>query len=238
MALSNNGQLLLTASDDETVKARMQRRFTLQPSASAHALLSTSLRPHHRCTCVLHSCTLTQILLPLLCDRCGTFAALSGTCPSAAALRLRDRVAPFWLWPVLRTVRLSPAQVRQARCTCGGWTTPRKLAVAHLTSLQVRAVFGRSAVQNPAVQMAASNTHAAALTHPSPGITMRRQISPGEGRVLNVQQWGPAPPLLLYATQRGGVHGMDLRMGRDVWIVPAPPRLGYLQQVCCFLSKH
>lgn len=60
---------------------------------------------------------------------------------------------------------------------------------------------------------------------------MSRQISPGEGRVLSVQQWGASPALLLYATQRGGVHAMDLRAGRDVWVAPAPPRLGLLQQV-------
>jgi hypothetical protein len=59
---------------------------------------------------------------------------------------------------------------------------------------------------------------------------VRRQVSPGEGRVLDVQQWGAAPPLMTYTTQRGGVHGMDLRMERDAWVVPAPPRLGVLQQ--------
>lgn len=63
------------------------------------------------------------------------------------------------------------------------------------------------------------------------GITLRRQVSPGEGRILDVQQWGSAPALMIYATQRGGVHGRDLRMPRDAWVVPSPPNLGLLQQV-------
>lgn len=49
--------------------------------------------------------------------------------------------------------------------------------------------------------------------------------------MLDVQQWGSAPPLMIYSTQRGGVHGMDLRMERDAWVAPAPPKLGLLQQV-------
>ncbi|GBG00520.1 phosphoinositide 3-kinase regulatory subunit 4 [Raphidocelis subcapitata] len=63
------------------------------------------------------------------------------------------------------------------------------------------------------------------------GITARRQVSPGEGRVLDVQQWGGAPPLLVYSTQRGGVHGLDPRAPRDAWVVPSPPELGLLTQV-------
>lgn len=77
------------------------------------------------------------------------------------------------------------------------------------------------------------------VVHARAGITLRRQVSPGEGRVLDVQQWGGGAPLMTYATQRGGVHGRDLRMQRDAWVVPAPPRLGLLQQaslsVSCYL---
>jgi phosphoinositide-3-kinase regulatory subunit 4 len=63
------------------------------------------------------------------------------------------------------------------------------------------------------------------------GITARRQVSPGEGRVFDVQAWGGSPFLLTYVTQRGGVHGLDLRSGRDVWVVPSPPSLGLLTSV-------
>ena len=47
-----------------------------------------------------------------------------------------------------------------------------------------------------------------------------RQVAPGEGAVVQVQQWGP---LLLYSTQRGGLHAWDLRMDRDAWQLPAAP---------------
>lgn len=63
------------------------------------------------------------------------------------------------------------------------------------------------------------------------GITLRRQLGPGEGRVIDVQQWGGSPAFMTFATQRGGVHGRDLRMQRDAWVVPSPPALGVLQQV-------
>jgi phosphoinositide-3-kinase regulatory subunit 4 len=63
------------------------------------------------------------------------------------------------------------------------------------------------------------------------GITLRRQLGPGEGRVIDVQQWGGSPSFMTFATQRGGVHGRDLRMQRDAWVVPSPPALGVLQQL-------
>lgn len=60
------------------------------------------------------------------------------------------------------------------------------------------------------------------------GITSRRQLSPGEGAVLRVQQWGG---LLVFATQRGGVHAYDARSGRDAWYIPSPPALGLADQL-------
>ena len=45
-------------------------------------------------------------------------------------------------------------------------------------------------------------------------------MAPGEGAVVQVQQWGP---LLLYSTQRGVLHAWDLRMDRDAWQLPAAP---------------
>lgn len=47
-----------------------------------------------------------------------------------------------------------------------------------------------------------------------------RQASPGEGAVLEVTQWGS---LLLYATQRGGVHAWDLRADTNAWTIPCSP---------------
>jgi hypothetical protein len=47
-----------------------------------------------------------------------------------------------------------------------------------------------------------------------------RQAAPGEGAVLAVLQWGG---LLLYCTQRGGVHAWDLRADRNAWSLPCTP---------------
>lgn len=55
------------------------------------------------------------------------------------------------------------------------------------------------------------------------GITSQQKLSPSEGAILHVKQWGP---LLMYVTQRGGVHAWDTRMKRDAWVLPASPRLG------------
>lgn len=41
--------------------------------------------------------------------------------------------------------------------------------------------------------------------------------APGEGPVLEVMQWGG---LLLYATQRGGIHAWDLRADTNAWTLP------------------
>jgi hypothetical protein len=90
------------------------------------------------------------------------------------------------------------------------------------------------------------------LCNPSPstshlplsGITCQRQISPAEGPLLAVQPWGsnhtssttysgiscsttsPDPHVLLYLTERGGVHGWDMRQQRDAWVIPSAPHLG------------
>jgi hypothetical protein len=64
-----------------------------------------------------------------------------------------------------------------------------------------------------------------------PGITALRQVSPGEGAILHVLPWANHPALLLYASQRGGVHCCDLRCARDAWHVPPAPSLGLVEQV-------
>ena len=39
--------------------------------------------------------------------------------------------------------------------------------------------------------------------------------------MLDVSEWGR---LLLYSTQRGGVHALDHRAGCDAWVLPAKAR--------------
>ena len=48
----------------------------------------------------------------------------------------------------------------------------------------------------------------------------QQELSPGEGPVLRVREWGG---LLLFSTQRGGLHAWDLRAGKDAWRIPCPP---------------
>jgi len=50
--------------------------------------------------------------------------------------------------------------------------------------------------------------------------TGKRQAAPGKGAVLEVVQWGG---LLLYSTQRGGIHAWDLRSDSLAWTLPCTP---------------
>ena len=61
------------------------------------------------------------------------------------------------------------------------------------------------------------------------GVVGKRQLSPGEGAVMDVQQWGPH--LLMYVTQRGGVHAWDLRAKQDVWLLRCRPALGLTEHM-------
>lgn len=60
------------------------------------------------------------------------------------------------------------------------------------------------------------------------GITSQQKLCPSEGAILEIKQWGP---LLLYVTQRGGVHAWDTRMKRDAWVLPVTPRLGLVEHM-------
>lgn len=161
LALSNNGQMLLSASDDETVKVWDIRRLERDVSFRS----------------------------------CLTYSGQSGAIISVAGVEDGQSVASASSNGSLHVWR-----VEYARKTGGS-------------------------------SIAAADEYR--------GITLRRQVSPGEGRVLDVQQWGTAPALMLYSTQRGGVHGRDLRMPRDAWVVPAPPKLGLLQHVVADpVSQH
>lgn len=72
------------------------------------------------------------------------------------------------------------------------------------------------------------------------GVVAKRQLSPGLGAVLDVQQWGSG--LMLYGTQRGGVHGWDLRSRGDVWSLRSPSSQGLVEQLvsepCLPSSSH
>eukprot|EP00873_Tetraselmis_striata_P002336 jgi/Tetstr1/422600/TSEL_013406.t2 len=60
------------------------------------------------------------------------------------------------------------------------------------------------------------------------GIAAQRQVSSSEGALLEVLPMGS---LLLYTTQRGGVHALDLRCKKDVWRIPMRPELGLLERM-------
>lgn len=81
------------------------------------------------------------------------------------------------------------------------------------------AVVCRAGLRMPAVgeTLESSRVDIPGLTSPSAGV---RQASPGEGAVLEVTQWGS---LLLYATQRGGIHAWDLRADTNAWSIPCSP---------------
>eukprot|EP00884_Botryococcus_braunii_P002633 jgi/Botrbrau1/12370/Bobra.0239s0019.1 len=71
-------------------------------------------------------------------------------------------------------------------------------------------------------------------THGAPdqyrGIVGSKQADPKEGAVLQMAYWAG---LLLYVTQRGGVHAWDLRAPRDAWRLPCRPNLGQLDHLVC-----
>lgn len=46
--------------------------------------------------------------------------------------------------------------------------------------------------------------------------------------MLDIRQWGP---LLLYVTQRGGVHAWDIRMRQDAWTIPLSPQQGLIERI-------
>ncbi|KAK9806003.1 hypothetical protein WJX73_003643 [Symbiochloris irregularis] len=59
------------------------------------------------------------------------------------------------------------------------------------------------------------------------GLTGRCQVAPDEGAVLDVVEWGG---LLLFATQKGALHGWDLRCKRDAWTLPCRPHEGLMHR--------
>ena len=63
------------------------------------------------------------------------------------------------------------------------------------------------------------------------GILARRQLGASEGAVLESISTGPFS--LIYSSQRGGISGLDLRCGCDVWNLPISPREGILERMIC-----
>ena len=51
-------------------------------------------------------------------------------------------------------------------------------------------------------------------------VAVQHQASPNEGAVLGVARW---ESLLLYSTQRGRLHALDLRARGDAWCLTADP---------------
>ncbi|GAX85401.1 hypothetical protein CEUSTIGMA_g12817.t1 [Chlamydomonas eustigma] len=61
------------------------------------------------------------------------------------------------------------------------------------------------------------------------GVVSKRQLHPGMGSILEVSQWGPS--LLVYTSQRGGVHAWDLRMKSDAWALCSHPSMGLTEHM-------
>lgn len=61
------------------------------------------------------------------------------------------------------------------------------------------------------------------------GIADVRKLETQEGAVLSLQSYTPdGPPMLLYTTQRNGIHLWDLRAQNDAWCLKAKPSQGYI----------
>lgn len=56
------------------------------------------------------------------------------------------------------------------------------------------------------------------------GLACSRQLAVGEGAVLDIRSWDNG--LLVYVTQRGGVHLWDTRMAAEAWRTQIPPKMG------------
>ena len=63
------------------------------------------------------------------------------------------------------------------------------------------------------------------------GILARRQLGASEGAVLESMSTGQFS--LIYSSQRGGISGLDLRCGHDVWNLSTCPRDGILERMVC-----
>lgn len=61
------------------------------------------------------------------------------------------------------------------------------------------------------------------------GQSVLRSINPGEGEVLGVSHFNtPSGSILVYATQRGRIHSLDIRCAREPFALNLRPELGYL----------
>ncbi|MCO5613378.1 hypothetical protein L7F22_067654 [Adiantum nelumboides] len=61
------------------------------------------------------------------------------------------------------------------------------------------------------------------------GLTDVRNLETQEGAVVSLLNYSPdGPPMLLYTTQRNGIHLWDLRLQKDAWCLRAKPSQGYV----------
>ncbi|KAI5081544.1 hypothetical protein GOP47_0002147 [Adiantum capillus-veneris] len=61
------------------------------------------------------------------------------------------------------------------------------------------------------------------------GLTDVRNLETQEGAVVSLLNYSPdGPPMLLYTTQRNGIHLWDLRLQKDAWCLRAKPSQGYI----------
>lgn len=54
-------------------------------------------------------------------------------------------------------------------------------------------------------------------------------MCPDEGAILEVARWGP---LLLYSSEAGRLHGLDLRAKEDAWVLNLGANQVHLFAVC------
>lgn len=61
------------------------------------------------------------------------------------------------------------------------------------------------------------------------GLTDVRNLETQEGAVVSLLNYSPdGPPMLLYTTQRNGIHLWDMRSQKDAWCLRAKPSQGYI----------
>lgn len=121
-------------------------------------------------------------------------------------------------------------------CKPGGWAPDKYRGAAVCCAVSASVLAGASQLVYACLQVVGRLLSQSAPAAPCcirrpAGVTALRQLSPGEGAILQVVPWGGHPQLLLYASQRGGVHCADLRCAADAWHVPAAPSLGLAQQL-------
>ncbi|KAL7549765.1 hypothetical protein ACHAWF_013027 [Thalassiosira exigua] len=80
------------------------------------------------------------------------------------------------------------------------------------------------------VDMVTSHQNQQTKTSRVSGHSTLRNLNPGEGEVLAVSHFNtPSSSILVYATQRGYIHSLDIRCAREPFSLRLRPELGYLE---------